>query len=105
MYFKKLLYILFLILALNLSFFSTNKVNANTFFIYDKEGGTINYQANTTAKFRDTNGWYHIVVAWDTTDGTSTDRIKIYVNGVQDTDLEAGNGSSDESNRSLSYIK
>ena len=37
MYFKKLLYILFLILALNLSFFSTNKVNANTFFIDDIE--------------------------------------------------------------------
>ncbi len=37
MYFKKLLYILFLILSLNLSFFSTNKVNANTFFIDDIE--------------------------------------------------------------------
>ena len=37
MYFKKLLYILFLILALNLSFFSTNKVNANTFLIDDIE--------------------------------------------------------------------
>ena len=37
MYFKKLLYILFLILSLNLSFFSTNIVNANTFFIDDIE--------------------------------------------------------------------
>ena len=37
MYFKKHLYILFLILALNLSFFSTNKLNANTFFIDDIE--------------------------------------------------------------------
>ena len=37
MYFKKLLYILFLILALNLSFFSTKNVNANTFFIDEIE--------------------------------------------------------------------
>ena len=37
MYFKKLLYILFLILALNLSFFSTNNLNANTFFIDEIE--------------------------------------------------------------------
>ena len=37
MYFKKQLYILFLILALNLSFFSTNKLNANIFFIDDIE--------------------------------------------------------------------
>ena len=33
--------------------------------------------------FRDTNAWYHIVVVIDTTQQTSTDRIKIYVNGSQ----------------------
>ena len=37
MYFKKLLYIFFLVLALNLSFFSTKNVNANTFFIDEIE--------------------------------------------------------------------
>jgi len=37
MYFKKPIYILFLVLALNLSFFSTKNVNANTFFIDDIE--------------------------------------------------------------------
>ena len=33
MYYKKILYIFFLVLALNLSFFSTNKVNAKAFLI------------------------------------------------------------------------
>ena len=37
MYYKKVLYIFFLILALNLSFFSTNKVNAKAFFIDEIE--------------------------------------------------------------------
>ena len=39
----------------------------------------------TNRKFRDTNAWYHIVVAYDTTQATASNRIKIYVNGVQET--------------------
>ena len=39
----------------------------------------------TNRKFRDCNGWYHIVVAEDTTQATSSDRVKVYVNGVQET--------------------
>ena len=39
----------------------------------------------TTAKFRDPSAWYHIVVAVDTDQTTTTDRCKIYVNGVQQT--------------------
>ena len=37
----------------------------------------------TSAKFRDTSAWYHIVVAVDTTQSTSADRVKIYVNNNQ----------------------
>ena len=36
--------------------------------------------------FRDPAAWYHVVVAWDTTQATDTNRYKIYVNGVQETD-------------------
>ena len=35
------------------------------------------------ALYRDVGSWYHIVVAWDTTQSTDTNRIKIYVNGEQ----------------------
>ena len=44
----------------------------------------------TTGKFRDTTGWYHIVAAIDTTQGTQSNRGKIYVNGVQQ-DLSSNN--------------
>ena len=46
---------------------------------------------STAAKFRDTSAWYHIVLAVDTTQSTSsitngsTDRMRIFVNGVQQT--------------------
>ena len=39
----------------------------------------------TTRVFRDTAAWYHMVIAVDTTQGTAADRVKIYVNGVQET--------------------
>ena len=39
----------------------------------------------TDRKFRDASAWYHIVVAWDTTQGTASNRVKIYINGVQET--------------------
>jgi len=43
------------------------------------------FRLTTTRKFRDTNAWYHLVFAIDTTLGTADDRFKVYVNGVQET--------------------
>jgi hypothetical protein len=39
----------------------------------------------TTQVFRDPSAWYHIVVAFDTTQATASNRIKLYVNGSQVT--------------------
>ena len=39
----------------------------------------------TNRKFRDPSAWFHVVVAIDTTQGTESNRVKIYVNGVQET--------------------
>ena len=41
----------------------------------------------TKRKFRDTSAWYHIVVVADSSLATSTDRMKLYINGVRETDL------------------
>ena len=41
----------------------------------------------TTRVFRDTSAWYHIVVAIDTSQGTAANRVKLYINGVQETDF------------------
>jgi hypothetical protein len=35
--------------------------------------------------FRDVSAWYHIVVAYDTTQATASNRIKVYVNGIEQT--------------------
>ena len=39
----------------------------------------------STSVFRDLSAWYHIVVAVDTSQAVASDRIKLYVNGVQIT--------------------
>ena len=52
------------------------------------EGGT-GSSLQTDRKFRDYAAWYHIVVAVDTTQGTAANRIKIYVNGIQETSFSA----------------
>ena len=65
--------------------------------IYFETGNTLFYQWNdgtsnlayvqTTQVFRDPSAWYHIVVATDTTQATASNRVKIYINGVQVTAL------------------
>ena len=42
---------------------------------------------------RDPGAWYHFVVAVDTTESDSADRVKVYINGVQQT-LTAAGGSA-----------
>ena len=39
----------------------------------------------TNRVFRDTSAWYHIVTAVDTTSGTAGNRLRIYINGVEET--------------------
>lgn len=41
------------------------------------------WNLTTTQDFVDTSQWYHIVVGIDTTQATASDRVKVYVNGVQ----------------------
>jgi hypothetical protein len=48
------------------------------------------YNLLTTRRFRDPASWYHFVVAIDTTQATNTNRVKIYVNGVQETQFDVG---------------
>ena len=47
------------------------------------EGNAIDLKTNRM--FRDCGAWYHLVVAIDTTQVSSSDRAKIYINGVQET--------------------
>ena len=45
------------------------------------------FEVKTNALYRDPSAWYHFVIAMDTTQATDSNRIKFYVNGVQETSL------------------
>ena len=47
--------------------------------------GSTTGNLTTNRLFRDTTAWYHIVAVWNTTNGTAGDRMKLYVNGVEET--------------------
>jgi len=54
----------------------------NTIYITGSSGA---FELQTTQLFRDPSAWYHIVFACDTTQATSTNRFKLYINGSQVT--------------------
>ena len=59
--------------------------NDNGSFHIDDYDGSQDTDLRTTRFFRDVSAWYHIVIAYDTTQSTASNRIKLYVNGVQET--------------------
>lgn len=59
--------------------------STDTFIFFGEIGGVASFNLTTTQLFRDVSAWYHIVVAVDTTQATSSNRIKIYSNGSQIT--------------------
>jgi hypothetical protein len=49
---------------------------------------------STTQVFRDTSSWYHFVFSFDATQATASNRLKLYVNGVEVTSFSDDNRSS-----------
>ena len=77
--------------------FFMNHLNSTSYGYTDFTGGdklrcaiddpsTVSIQTNRL--FRDTSAWYHIVWSIDTTENTASDRVKLYVNGVQETSFQ-----------------
>ena len=54
---------------------------------YNDAPSGVTTDVKSSAVFRDVSAWYNIVLAIDTTSGTSSNRVKIYVNGSQITNL------------------
>ena len=68
----------------NRHYLSYNADVADELFIYDHTNGN-NKIAQTNAKYRDT-GWYHVVVIYDTTNGDGGQRLRFFINGVENDD-------------------
>ena len=56
---------------------------------YNVTGGSVDGRLTTSRLFRDPAAWYHIVVVWDSANGSATERMKLYINGVEETSFSA----------------
>jgi len=70
--------------------------------LYNTDGGSYQYQFRTNKTFRDTSAFYHLVIRVDTTQSTTADRVRIYVNGVQETDF--GTNTQPDQNNATNVI-
>ena len=57
--------------------------------LFSRTSGSLDTNFNTNAVYRDPSAWYHLVVAFDTTQSTESNRVKWYVNGEQITSFSA----------------
>jgi hypothetical protein len=55
------------------------------FDFFEKNSGSNVVELKTNRLFRDNSAWYHFLLLGDSTQGTASNRIKLYVNGVQET--------------------
>ena len=64
---------------------SSLRINSTGELMYFERDASASVKCNvqTTAKFRDPAAFMHVQFSVDTTDATASDRVKIYVNGVQ----------------------
>jgi len=70
----------------------------DTIFCYGVTGGNVQVNVETTRKYRDTNGWYNVVLKGDSTLSTATDRFQIWVNGVRETALTISSNINQNTN-------
>jgi hypothetical protein len=58
---------------------------SNTIDYVEFSGSTFPVNIATNAVYRDFSSWYHVVIAFDSTQATEANRLKIYINGNQQT--------------------
>ena len=64
-----------------------NFTDEDTLQYKDKAAGSTQAQLTTNRKFKDPAAWYHIVLTYDSGNGTAGNRIRLYINGVEETSL------------------
>jgi hypothetical protein len=87
---------------------SFGALNDEKLYFYIYKSGYVG-QLVTTQYFRDPSAWYHLVFVWDTTQATASNRMKVYVNGVQVTafataNYPSQNATSNINTAGLTYI-
>ena len=76
-------------------------MGSNQIDYYNVTGGGVDARRTTSAYQRDPSAWYHIVVVWDSANATAGDRMKVYINGVEQTAFSATTDPSSSLNSTM----
>ena len=79
--------------------FEQSPNTAHRLFVYNA-----GLQIETTQVFRDPSSWYHIVAVVDNTQATSSNRTKLYINGVQVTSFTTASYPAQNTDGSVSEV-
>ena len=64
----------------------TGSGDANRIYMFNQVSNSTDSAVWTNSLHRDFSGWKHVVFKVDSTQGTGTNRVKIYINGVEQDD-------------------
>jgi len=65
--------------------YSAFRDNGDTTYEFVENDGSYTINLRPSLKLRDTAAWYHLVLAYDSTQSVAADRVNYYVNGVLQT--------------------
>ena len=65
------------------NYFKINIANDHKIYVLATISGGYTEYWRSAQLFRDIAGWTHLVLRWDTTQGTAADRVRVYINGTQ----------------------
>lgn len=78
--------------------FNVKYLSSNVIQIENVVGGGPSTALTTIPIYRDPSSWYHIVIAVDTTQATSTNRIRLYINNIEVTSFSPATYPSQNEN-------
>jgi len=71
--------------------------------VYDQNNSNQTLYFRTNRLLRDFSAWYHLMVAVDTTQSTESNRVKIYINGVQETSFASSTYPSQNTDTNINH--
>jgi len=69
--------------------------------VLNVDGGSTNVSLITNRVFRDVSSYYHVQAVIDTTEASSSNRVKLYVNGTQETSFSTATYPAENADMSL----
>ena len=90
-------------------FFRLLLTDQDQIYAQDRRSASFVTLLRTEAVYRDVSAWYHIVIAYDTTQATASNRVRLYINGTEITVFGAStyptqNYDTDVNNNTLHRI-